>query len=509
MRRTLRSGRDRRPASRRTLTQRASPPPASLAIRVVCAGNVTEESLAGIDAALNANPGAVDLRFARACLLEELGRRARARAAYQNVLAAEPTHFGALMNLGTMFYLDNRRPEARNLYEYATHHHPAEANAFVNLGNVLAPDDPRAARRAYERALELEPSNATANFGLALLLEALGDAEAETYRRRAFAAPIVRTTPYRGSGEPVRLLVLLSALGGNLITSQLLDDRRVEATSLLVESWRDGAPLPPHDAIFNAIGDAERAGDALAPAERIAAASARPLLNRPEAVRRTRRDAIARLNAIPGVIAPQTELLARAGITADALAARGFRFPLLLRTPGYHSGEHFARVASPGDLPHALATLPGDDLLVIAFLDARGAGGNVRKYRALFVDGGVYPVHLAIAPGWKVHYFSANMRDDDANRAEEAAFLSDMTAHLGLGAMTALSAIARSLELDYAGVDFGLGSDGSVLVFEANATMAIYWPDDDERFAYRRAAIARIVDAAQRMVSERAAAPRS
>lgn len=475
----------------------------------MCTGNVTEESLAGIEAALQTNPDAVDLRFARACLLEELGRRTRARAAYQSVLARDPTHFGALMNLGTMFYLDDRRLEARNLYQYAATHHPSEANAFVNLGNVSAADDPLAGRRAYERALELEPANATANFGLALLLEAQGDPQAGVYRKRAFAAPIVRTTPYRGSGEPARVLVLLGALGGNIITSLLFDDRAVEATSLLVESYRDGMALPAHDAIFNAIGDAERAGDALAIAERIVATSARPALNRPAAVRRTRRDAIARLNAIPGAIAPQTELLPRASITADALGARGFRFPLLLRAPGYHSGQHFARAETPRDLPHVLAALPGDDLLVIAFLDASGPDGNVRKYRALFVDGAVYPVHLAIASGWKVHYFSANMRDDDANRAEEAAFLGDMTAHLGTRAMTALTAIARSLELDYAGIDFGLAGDGSVLVFEANATMAIYWPDEDERFAYRRAAIARIIDATQRMFSERAAAPRS
>jgi glutathione synthase/RimK-type ligase-like ATP-grasp enzyme len=422
------------------------------------------------------------------------------------VLARDAKHFGALMNLGTMLYLENRRAEARILYGHATKHYPAEASAFVNLGNVLAEDDAAASRSAYERALEIEPLHPTANFGLALLLEAQGDVQAaQTYRDRAFATPIVRTAPYRGTGMPLRLLVLLAARGGNIVTTLLFDDRQVEAISLVTDSYRDGMPLPPHDLIFNAIGDADRADDALAIAERVAAASPAPLLNRPAAVLRTRRSDIGRLDAIAGVTAPHTELVPRSGINAGALAARGFSFPLLLRAPGFHMGEHFALVARADDLAGVLATLPGEDILVIAYLDARGADGNVRKYRALFVDGAIYPVHLAISPAWKVHYFSADMRDNGANRAEEASYLRDMSAHLGAPATAALTAIAKMLALDYAGIDFGIGRDGSVLVFEANPAMAIYLPDEDERFAYRRDAIMRIVAAVRAMFSERAA----
>ena len=491
-------------APRRPLLSNSKPKPATLAIRINCTGNATEEALAQIEAALETHPEAVDLLFARAYLLEELGRLTRARGAYKGVLARDATHFGALMNLGTMLYLENRRPEARILYQHATKHYPTEASAFVNLGNVLAEDDPAASRRAYERALELDPAHATANFGLALLLEAQGDAPAaRAYRERAFAAPIVRTAPYRGDGDPLRLLLLLAANGGNIVTTLLLDDRQVEATSLVADSFRDGMPLPPHDLIFNAIGDAERADDALAIAERIVAASQAPVLNRPAAVRLTRRDAIERLGAVAAVTAPHTELLPRAEVTAQGLAERGFRFPLLLRSPGFHMGEHFALVAEPGALESELATLPGDEILAIAYLDARRAGGSVRKYRALFIDRAVYPVHLAISRSWKIHYFSADMRNNDANRAEEAAFLDDMAAHLGAKAMAALHGIATLLDLDYAGIDFGIGPDGNVLVFEANPTMAIYLPDEDERFAYRRPAVARIVEAVRRMFSER------
>jgi Flp pilus assembly protein TadD/glutathione synthase/RimK-type ligase-like ATP-grasp enzyme len=480
--------------------------PATLAIRITCTGNVTEEALAGIEAALESHRDAVDLLFARACLLEELGRLTRARGAYKGVLARDAIHFGALMNLGTMLYLENRRPEARILYMHATKNYPDNANAFVNLGNVLAEDDSPAARRAYERALELEPTHPTASFGLALLFEAQGDtAAAQTYRRRAFAEPIVRTAPYHGSGPPLRLLVLLAAHGGNIVTTLLFDDHQIESISLVTDSYRDGMALPPHDLIFNAIGDADRADDTLAVAERVIAASGAPVLNRPAAVLLTRRDEIGRLNAIAGVTAPQTELLPRAGITADALHARGYSFPLLLRSPGFHMGEHFALVAEPGDLGGVLATLPGDEILAIAYLDARRPDGSVRKYRALFIDGALYPVHLAISNAWKIHYFSADMRNNDVNRAEELRYLTDMESYLGEKAMTALTGIAALLDLDYGGIDFGIGPDGNVLVFEANPAMAVYFPDEDERFAYRRSAIVRIVDAVRAMFSRRAA----
>jgi Flp pilus assembly protein TadD/glutathione synthase/RimK-type ligase-like ATP-grasp enzyme len=480
--------------------------PATLAIRVTCDGNVTEEALAGIEAALELHRDAVELLFARACLLEDLGRLTRARGAYKGVLARDAIHFGALMNLGTMLYLENRKPEARILYMHATKNYPGDANAFVNLGNVLSEDDAAGARRAYERALELEPTHPTACFGLALLLESQGDAAAaKTYRQRAFAEPIVRTAPYHGTGTPLRLLVLLAAHGGNIVTTLLLDDRQTEATSLVADSYRDGMTLPPHDLIFNAIADADRGDDTLAIAERIIAASGAPVLNRPAAVLQTRRDRVGRLNAIPGVTAPQTELLPRAEIAVDSLRARGFSFPLLLRSPGFHMGEHFALVAESGDLARVLATLPGDQIYAIAYLDASRPDGSVRKYRALFIDGAVYPVHLAISNTWKIHYFSADMRNNDVNRAEELAYLTDMAAYLGPKAMTALTGIAAQLDLDYGGIDFGIGPDGNVLVFEANPVMAVYFPDEDERFAYRRSAIVRIVDAVRAMFSRKAA----
>jgi hypothetical protein len=72
--------------------------------------------------------------------------------------------------------------------------------------------------------------------------------------------------------------------------------------------------------------------------------------------------------------------------------------------------------------------------------------------------------------------------------------------------MAALVAIRDALGLDYAGVDFGLGSDGDLLLFEANATMVIAAPDPDPRWEYRRTAITGIIDAVVEMIRARACA---
>jgi hypothetical protein len=185
------------------------------------------------------------------------------------------------------------------------------------------------------------------------------------------------------------------------------------------------------------------------------------------------------------------------------IAKAGFGFPLLLRSPGYHTGRNFLAVATADDLAAAAASLPGEELLVIAYLDARGSDGQARKYRVMMIGGRLYPLHLAVSGHWKVHYFTSEMAENAGHRLEEAAFLENMPAVLGPKPMAALQEIQAALGLDYAGVDFGLNEDGDLLLFEANATMVISRPDDDDRWTYRRNAIDRVVDAVAWLIREK------
>jgi len=97
------------------------------------------------------------------------------------------------------------------------------------------------------------------------------------------------------------------------------------------------------------------------------------------------------------------------------------------------------------------------------------------------------------------------MADKPDHRQEEARFLADMRAALGDKAMAALEQIRDALGLDYGGIDFGLGPNGDLLLFEANATMVIAPVDPDERWAYRRTAISTIIDAVVAMLMQKSA----
>jgi Tetratricopeptide repeat len=367
----------------------------------------------------------------------------------------------------------------------------------------------------YQQMLGEDPASREAHAGLYRAYSALGDSHrAVSHLGMALRWPAVLTLPYRGARKPVPLLLLLSMNAGNVLLQRFLNDRLFQTYVVLMEFFDDSAVLPHHELIVNAVGDADVRSEALAVAERVIARSSAPVINPPAQVLATGRCSNAqRLRDIPGVIAPRSVECSRERLmtatTADELREQGFEFPLLVRTPGCHMGKNFIRVETPGELSAAIAELPGagllgDDLIVMQYLDGQGADGNIRKYRVLMIGGKLYPVHLAISRHWKIHYFSADMADHPQHRAEEAHFLLDIPGVLGPAVMTALMRVQETLGLDYGGIDFGLNAQGQVLLYEANATMAVYRPDTDSKWDYRRPVIERIYAAVQELFLSRA-----
>jgi len=471
-----------------------------------------EEALREIEARLAAEPGAeIAVRLERAGLLVELGRTADARAAYMQILAQSPSDRVTLNNFGTLLHRTGYRTAARTAYAHATASHPDDVMSHVNLANVLYQDGELAsAREHYETALRLAPDHPEAHQGLSYVMAELGDPEGSAgHRRKGFEHRAVQTLPYRGQKTPVSLLLFISAIGGNVPTRHLLDDRVFETTLIAPEFYDASLPLPPHQLIFNAIGDADLDPAALSAAQSLTALSGAPVLNSPVAVIATgRADNAKRLSRLPGVSAPSMVTLGRdllcSAEAESALARHGLRFPVLLRSPGFHTGRHFVRAEDAEELSKAATTLPGAELTAIEYLDSRGADGKARKYRVMMIDGQLYPLHLAISSHWKIHYFTAEMADSPEHRAEDAEFLENMPATLGPRAMTALEQIQAALRLDYAGIDFGLNAQGDLLLFEANATMVVNPPEPEERWAYRRPAVERVFSAVRRMLLDRA-----
>jgi len=449
----------------------------------------------------------IHLEIERAALLGSLNRREQAQAAFVAILRKAPTNFSALNEFGTLLAEMGAIDAACRVYSEAILHHPRNPMAHVNLANLLLRASRyEEAREHYEAALRIDPDQAAAHQGLGAVLSDLGDrASAREHFRKGFRGRAISTLPYRGDKPPVRLLQLVSSGGGNIPTNLFLDDTRFLTTVIVADHLDRDAPLPPHQLIFNAIGDADLCAPALQAACRLTEQAGVPVINDPRAVMKTGRIGNAlRLAAVKGVVTAQTLAAARSLLAgtdgAGWLAEQGLRFPLLLRSPGYHTGRNFVRVETAADLGAAASELPGDELLAIEYLDARGGDGKARKYRVMMIDGALYPLHLAISQDWKVHYFTADMADKPDHRLEEAKFLEDMPRTLGSKAMRALEGISDALGLDYAGIDFGLSPHGDLLLFEANATMVIARPSDDPRWAYRSSAIDRVLAAVAAML---------
>ena len=458
-------------------------------------------------------PQAVDDLYLRAQLLEWLGRNDDAREAYFALLTVAPTHFGGLNNLGNVLTRAGKRRAAQAAYEEAVKRHPRNALGRVSLGICLLElEQFDEARTQFEAAIQLDPKNSGAHKGLSYVFSRIGDeAGADIHRRLGYGVEPLEPLAYIGESEPVRALVLVSGTGGNLDAESLFDRRIFAVTKLYVEYYDARGSLPQHDLVFNAVSDADVAQEALHAIPRLLAqgGSTAPLINPPQVILPTgRMENARRLGRLEGVVAPQMELLARRELEAegaDGLQTRGFRFPLLIRLTRQHTGRHFVLIEQAKDFASALAQLPGDEFFVIEYLDARGADGQARKYRVMFVDGKIFPLHLALSPNWKIHYFSADMTENAQNRAEDERFLQDTPSAIGPAALAALERIQTSMGLDYGGVDFAVGSGGELLLFEANASMVVALPGPDPRWDYRRPATQAILDAVRAMLLTRAA----
>jgi tetratricopeptide (TPR) repeat protein len=379
-----------------------------------------------------------------------------------------------------------RSADAFDLALEAVRRFPQSSLAHTNAGYFyILRGEPALALRAYESALRAHPDNPEARRGLAV---------AKTQCGIAAQGDSIATVPFRGAGAPVRVLVPITLGSGNVVTERLFDDRIFAVTKLAVELHPPDAPLPEHDVVFNAIGEADSSADALTRASALLALTRKRVLNDPGAVVLTGRRAQAqRLADLADVRVPRIEVVARAD-------ARDLATPILLRAPGYHAGEYFERAESALDVDRALERLPGDALFAIEFLDVGDADGLYTKYRVMAVDGALYPLHLAISRDWKVHYFSAQMAVQPRFREREAAFLHDPEAALGRRAWTALQRVIDRLQLDYAGIDFTLDVGGNVVVFETNATMAVRYPPDDPMWDYRRPSVDAVLEAMRVML---------
>ena len=466
-----------------------------------------DDAIASYRRALEIKPNCAEMYYNQGIVLQDLGQLEGAVASYRRALEIKPGYADAHTNLGNALRDLGQLDEAAASYRSALEIKPDFAITQCNLGNVLLDSgDLVAAEKHFNMALRLDAELAQAHQGLACIFQRLGNEETSRYHRdRGFGKQPLSSVAFSGRGKPVQLLVLGSALEGNLPWRFLIDNNVFRTTIMAVEYFDEQLQLPPHQMILNAIGDADICQRGLEIACRLIEKSKAPIANHPAVVMQTGRLMNAkRLGVIPGVVTPRILLLSKADLSSgkalEILTSEGLLFPMLLRPPGFHRGNYFVRVDDPDAFSLAVGELPGENLLAIEFLDSCSTDNLFRKYRVMSISGSLYPIHMAISKQWMVHYFSSDMDKNEQFRKEEEAFLNDFATFFGPNVMSALDKINQTLGLDYCGIDFGIDKKGNILLYEANSTMLINQLTHERQWDYRRKAINNALAAAKRML---------
>ncbi|HVY65317.1 MAG TPA: tetratricopeptide repeat protein [Gammaproteobacteria bacterium] len=117
--------------------------------------------------------------FQAALESEQIGANEDAETAYRNVLAADPSHVAARINLGRLRHVAKALDDAERLYREALEIDPQHPTARFNLGVVL--EDRGAtteAIEAYLEAVRIDPRVADVHFNLARLYQQAGNQQA-------------------------------------------------------------------------------------------------------------------------------------------------------------------------------------------------------------------------------------------------------------------------------------------------------------------------------------------
>ena len=436
-------------------------------------------------------------------LLYTLGREQEAEASYRRALELEPRLAKAYNNLGALQADLGRLAEAAENFRLALEITPDSGFAHYCVGSILERVGGRdeQALAFLERAIILDPQevNAYCTLGNLLLRQGQAAQSAALFRQARDLRPLI-TWRARKERADFSLLLLYAPGSGCTPVNYLVRNAAFDCHFYCVlpdgvqhlELLREKADL-----VINTIADADYGREILPYAQDLVQRLGRPTLNPPDRVMASDRETVARrLDGIPRCRIPKTRRLSgrqllQAGKN-ESLA--GFALPLLVRLAGNHGGDDFEKFSQPSAISDFVSRHPEADYYLTEYLDYRSADGYFRKYRLMYLDGALYPYHLAIHDDWKVHHFRTDMANQEWMRREEESFLKAPQLVFHAEQLAALRAVAGATGLDYCGIDCALDSQGRVVVFEANAAMLVH-DEKDRLFAYKNPYIARIKEA--------------
>jgi tetratricopeptide (TPR) repeat protein len=431
-------------------------------------------------------------------VLQQRGRAADALPYYEQALKRDPEHVATRFNLARALIAIENWGLARPLVDGLLSEMPASAESHFLLGRIEAGlhyYEP--ALRSFEMAVGLNPSDPESLYWLASMRQELGDeagalaAYGEAQRLRPLIAQASVKSP-----PDFTVLALQAPFGGNTPTEYLFfaPDYAVNTYAVLPGAAHDIALLQAAgDIVVNLVSDADQAAAILPEVVALTDRLGKTTINAPSEILRTTRDGtVAALAGLPHVRVPRS-VRVPAGASGDRAALDHLLpgpFPVLARPAGTHGGDDFEPFDNLDELAAFLAEHPLSDHYLIEYIEYKSADGHYRKYRFIFIEGAIFPYHLAIGDTWKVHHVNTDMINQRWMQDEEAAFLDDPTLVFSPENVEGLRRISRAFDLSYFGVDCGLTPDGELVVFEVNASMLVHQHNED--MPYKTPHVARI-----------------
>ena len=115
--------------------------------------------------------------FEKAVFMEQIDEGAAIRA-YENIIAEDPSHLDARVNLGRLLHEAGRYDKAERVYRDALEVFGDDEILYFNLAVLLDERSRvREAMQAYEAALRVDPRMADAHYNLALVYKKIGRAK--------------------------------------------------------------------------------------------------------------------------------------------------------------------------------------------------------------------------------------------------------------------------------------------------------------------------------------------
>lgn len=319
-----------------------------------------------------------------------------------------------------------------------------------------------------------------------------------------------------------RFPTIPSCFGGDGYPSQIaFDDIQLSYGIFNAKAFPDLARrLRPDVTLCNFTGLARRPATFVDDFDAIMAELGCGVLNHPRALLACTRDAnYRRLAGQDGMLFPRTEALTvHAGdleATVADLESR-FDYPIIVRPQESQFGRGMVLAGDTAALRDALGKSAGAPIYAIQYYQCRRDWADrAMAFRAALIGDRLLPIATFRFPSWSTHaevtgqgdaYRRDVLLNDRRFIEEDRAFVEEFEREVSPADRAALKAAMATTGLDIVGMDFGRAADGSLVGFEINPFMLLFFEGErGAQMPHYRASDARVRAAMADLVHARAA----